>query len=275
MGSRLEGKIAVITGAASGIGEATAIRFVEEGACVVVSDLQFEAGRAVAERLGDSARFIETDVTDEAQVAAAVNLAMTTWGRLDCMFNNAGVVGAVGPIADTSGEAWGRTIAVLLHSVFYGTKHAARVMIPVRSGVILSTTSIAGVLGGLGPHGYTAAKHAVIGLTKSAASELNQHGIRVNTIAPGTIPTALTAAVLMGDPSNLAAVAEHAKNTNGLGIASDPMDIANAALYLASDEARLVSGHTLVVDAGRSVNGGSARFASAAPAMLGEGGRTD
>ncbi len=275
MGSRLDGKIAVITGAASGIGEATAIRFVEEGARVIVSDMQVEAGRAVAERLGDSARFIETDVTDEAQVAAAVNLAMTTWGRLDCMFNNAGVVGAVGPIADTSGEAWGRTIAVLLHSVFYGTKHAARVMIPVRSGVILSTTSIAGVLGGLGPHGYTTAKHAVIGLTKSAASELNQHGIRVNTIAPGTIPTALTASLIVGDPSNLAAVAEHAKNTNGLGIASDPMDIANAALYLASDEARLVSGHTLVVDAGRSINGGSARFTNAAPAMLSEAGRTE
>ncbi|MEO8266635.1 MAG: glucose 1-dehydrogenase [Ilumatobacteraceae bacterium] len=274
MGSRLEGKIAVITGAASGIGEATAIRFVEEGARVIVSDIQVETGRAVAARLGDSARFIETDVTDEAQVAAAVNLAMTTWGRLDCMFNNAGVVGAVGPIADTSAEAWGRTIAVLLHSVFYGTKHAARVMIPKRSGVILSTTSIAGVIGGLGPHGYTTAKHAVIGLTKSAASELNQHGIRVNAIAPGTIPTALTAS-LMGDPDNLAAVAEHAKNTNGLGIASDPMDIANAALYLASDEARLVSGHTLVVDAGRSINGGSARFVNAAPAMLGEAGRTD
>ena len=274
MGSRLEGKIAVITGAASGIGEATAIRFVEEGARVIACDIQVETGRAVAARLGDSARFIEADVTDEAQVAAAVNLAMTTWCRLDCMFNNAGVVGAVGPIADTSGEAWGRTIAVLLHSVFYGTKHAARVMIPVRSGVILSTTSIAGVIGGLGPHAYTTAKHAVIGLTKSAASELNQHGIRVNAIAPGTIPTALTAS-LMGDPSNLAAVAEHAKNTNGLGVASDPMDIANAALYLASDEARLVSGHTLVVDAGRSINGGSARFVNAAPAMLSEAGRTD
>jgi NAD(P)-dependent dehydrogenase (short-subunit alcohol dehydrogenase family) len=274
MGSRLEGKIAVITGAASGIGEATAIRFVEEGARIIVSDVQVDAGQAVADRLGDAARFIATDVTDEAQVAAAVDLAMSTWGRLDCMFNNAGVVGAVGPIADTSAEAWDRTIAVLLHSVFYGTKHAARVMIPVRSGVILSTTSIAGVIGGLGPHAYTAAKHAVVGLTKSAASELNQHGIRVNAIAPGTIPTALTAS-LMGDPSNLAAVAEHAKNTNGLGIASDPMDVANAALYLASDEARLVSGHTLVVDAGRSVNGGSARFASAAPAMLSEAGRND
>ena len=275
MGSRLDGKIAVITGAASGIGEATAVRFVEEGARVVVSDLQIEAGQAVADRLGDSARFIATDVTVEAQVAAAVDLAVSTWGRLDCMFNNAGVVGAVGPIAETTADAWGRTIAVLLNSVFYGTKHAARVMIPVRSGVILSTTSIAGVLGGLGPHGYTTAKHGVIGLTKSAASELNQYGIRVNTIAPGTIPTALTAGALMGDPTNLAAVAEHARNTNGLGIASDPMDIANAALYLASDEARLVSGHTLVVDAGRSVNGGSARFATAAPAMLEEAGRSD
>jgi NAD(P)-dependent dehydrogenase (short-subunit alcohol dehydrogenase family) len=275
MGSRLEGKIAVITGAASGIGEATAIRFVEEGARVVVSDVQVDAGRAVADRLGDAARFIATDVTDEDQVAAAVDLAIDTWGRLDCMFNNAGVVGAVGPIADTTGDAWRHTIDVLLHSVFYGTKHAARVMIPVRSGVILSTTSVAGVIGGLGPHAYTAAKHALVGLTKSAASELSQHGIRVNTIAPGTIPTALTAALLGGDPTNLAAVAEHARNTNGLGIASDPMDIANAALYLASDEARLVSGHTLVVDAGRSVNGGSARFASAAPAMVREGGRTD
>jgi NAD(P)-dependent dehydrogenase (short-subunit alcohol dehydrogenase family) len=274
MGSRLEGKIAVITGAASGIGEATAIRFVEEGARVVVADVQVDAGQAVADRLGDAARFIATDVTVEAQVAAAVDLAVDTWGRLDCMFNNAGVVGAVGPIAETTADAWARTIAVLLHSVFYGTKHAARAMIPVRSGVILSTTSVAGVIGGLGPHAYTTAKHAVVGLTKSAASELSQHGIRVNTIAPGTIPTAMTASLLMGDPHNVAAVAEHAKNTNGLGIASDPTDIANAALYLASDEARLVSGHTLVVDAGRTVNGGSARFAGAAPATLSDAGRS-
>jgi NAD(P)-dependent dehydrogenase (short-subunit alcohol dehydrogenase family) len=268
MSGRLETKVAVITGGASGIGEATARRFVEEGAKVVVADIQVDAGRAVAASLGDAAVFVACDVTVEDQVAAAVDLAVSTWGRLDVMFNNAGIVGAVGSIAETSSEAWSKTIDVLLNSVFYGSKHAARMMIPQRSGSIIATTSIAGVIGGLGPHAYTAAKTAVVGLTKSIASELNQYTIRVNAIAPGTIPTALTAQAITGDRSNVAAVAEHARLTNGMGIASDPIDIANAALYLASDEARLVNGHTLVVDAGRSVNGGSGRFASAAATMV-------
>ena len=268
MSGRLSGKVAVITGGASGIGEATARRFVDEGARVVVADVQDSLGQAVVDRLGDQARYVHCDVTQEDQVAAAVDLAVETWGRLDVMFNNAGIVGAVGPIADTSADAWRKTIDVLLNSVFYGTKHAARVMIPQGSGSIIATTSIAGMIGGLGPHGYTAAKTAVVGFTKSVASELNQYTIRVNAIAPGTIPTALTAQALGGDRDDLAAVAEHARRTNGMGIASDPMDVANAALYLASDEARLVNGHTLVVDAGRSINGGSARFASSAPSMV-------
>ena len=268
MSDRLSGKVAVITGGASGIGEATARRFVEEGARVVVADLQVEAGRTVAEGLGEAGRFIACDVTVEDHVAAAVAMAVDTWGRLDVMFNNAGIVGAIGPIAETSTGAWLKTMDVLLNSVFYGSKHAARVMIPQRSGAIIATTSIAGVIGGLGPHAYTTAKTAVVGLTKSLASELNQYTIRVNAIAPGTIPTALTAQAITGDRANVGAVAEHARLTNGMGLASDPMDIANAALYLASDEARLVNGHTLVVDAGRSINGGSARFATAAAAMV-------
>jgi NAD(P)-dependent dehydrogenase (short-subunit alcohol dehydrogenase family) len=268
MNGRLEGKVAVITGGASGIGEATARRFVAEGARVVVADVQAALGQSVVDSLGDSARFIACDVTVEDQVAAAVDLAVATWGQLDVMFNNAGIVGAIGPIAETPGEAWLKTIDVLLNSVFYGTKHAARVMTRQRSGSIIATTSIAGMIGGLGPHGYTAAKTAVVGFTKSVAAELNQYSIRVNAIAPGTIPTALTAQALAGDKNDLAAVAEHARRTNGLGIASDASDIANAALYLASDEARLVNGHILVVDAGRSVNGGSARFAGSASAMV-------
>jgi NAD(P)-dependent dehydrogenase (short-subunit alcohol dehydrogenase family) len=266
MGDRLQGKVAVVTGAASGIGAASARRFVAEGALVVVADVQTDLGRAVVNDLGESGRFIECDVTSEAAVAAAVQLALDTWGRLDVMFNNAGVVGAVGPIAETDSEAWHRSIDILLHSVFYGCKHAARVMVPQGSGSIISTSSIAGVIGGLGPHGYTAAKTAVVGLTKSVASELGPKGVRCNAIAPGAIPTALTAAVVSGDVTDLDAVARQSKERYGR--ASHVDDIANAALYLASDEAGYVNGHTLVVDYGRSVNGGSARFASSDATMI-------
>ena len=270
MAGRLEGQVAVITGAASGIGRASAQRFVEEGARIVVADLQVEAGQETTAALGDAARFIATDVTDEDQVAAAISLAMSTWGRLDCMFNNAGIIGAVGPLVDTTADAWHRTLDVLLTSAFYGIKHAARAMIPARSGVILSTSSVAGVIAGLGPHAYTVAKTAIVALTRSAACELAPFGIRANAIAPGTIPSAMTAAAITGDPTQLDVAAEHARTSNALGVAADPVDIANAALYLASDEARLVTGHLLVVDAGRSINGGSGRFAERAAAVIEE-----
>ncbi|MGD9995939.1 MAG: glucose 1-dehydrogenase [Ilumatobacteraceae bacterium] len=272
MADRLAGRVAVITGGASGIGEATCRRFVEEGARVVVADVQADRGRAVATDLGDAAMFVRCDVTDEDAVAGAIGLAVTTWGRLDVMMNNAGVVGAVGPIAETESSAWRSTIDVLLHSVFYGCKHAVRAMLPNGTGSIINTSSIAGVIGGLGPHAYTAAKTAVVGLTKSVAAEVGPRGLRVNAIAPGTIPTALTAAVVTGDPSDLAAVAAQSKQR--FGVSGDVRDIANAALYLASDEAGFVNGHVLVVDAGRSVNGGSARFAAASSAMVGIAGAT-
>lgn len=273
MTGRLEGKVAVITGGASGIGEGTVRRFVEEGASVVIADLQVDAGRALSAELGARTRFIATDVTVESDVAAAVDLAVSAFGRLDCMFNNAGIVGAIGPIATTDGEAWNKTIAVLLTGQFYGMKHAARVMIPQASGVILTTSSTAGIMGGLGPHTYTAAKHAVIGLTKSVASELASSGIRVNAISPGNTVTALTAAVITGDHTNTDKTAKQMATTSPLGIAGMPSDIANAALYLASDEARNVTGHTLVVDAGQTTNGGSARFHQSSPALVEEAGK--
>lgn len=270
-GGKLDGRVAVVTGGASGMGRSTVLRFLDEGASVVVADLNEGTAKetlelAAKQKASGRIRFVRTDVSREADVEAMVELAITEFGRLDVMFNNAGVIGAIGPIAETDSDAWRRSIDILLHSVFYGCKHAAKVMLPRGSGSIISTTSIAGVIGGLGPHAYTAAKTAVVGLTKSVASEVGRQGVRANAIAPGTIPTALTAVAVGGGPGDTAAVAE--QSLQRYGIASDPSDIANAALYLASDESRLVNGHTLVVDAGRSINGGSARFASADAGMV-------
>jgi NAD(P)-dependent dehydrogenase (short-subunit alcohol dehydrogenase family) len=273
MSGRLEGRVAVITGAASGIGAETARSFVANGARVVVADFQEEAGKKVAAQLGEAARFIRCDVTKEADVEAAVDLAVSAFGRLDVMVNNAGIVGAVGPIAKTSVEAWDATIDVLLRGVFLGMKHAARVMAPRKRGVILSIASTAGVVGGLGPHAYTAAKHGVVGLTKSVASELAPLGIRVNAVAPGNTVTAMTSAVITGDPNDTARAAAQIAKGSPLGIAGMPSDIANALLYLASDEARYVTAHTLVVDSGQTSAIGRTAFHDAPSEVVREAGK--
>ncbi|MGI9596091.1 MAG: SDR family oxidoreductase [Acidimicrobiales bacterium] len=265
---RLGDRVAVITGGASGIGEATARLFVAQGARVVLADLQDDRAKALADELADGAMAIRCDVTEEADVAAAVDLAVETWGRLDIMFNNAGIVGATGPIAETPAEAWDRTIAILLRGVFLGMKHGARVMIPQGSGAIISTSSTAGIQGGLGPHVYTAAKHGVIGLTKSVANELAAGGIRVNAISPGGTVTPLVAAVSTGDHEATDQVAEALDASNPLGFATTTDDTANAALYLASDDARSVTGHTLVVDAGVTTSGSSVNRFHTGPPIL-------
>ena len=255
MSGRLDGKVAVITGAASGIGAGTARMFVKEGAKVILADMQTDAGMALADELGDVARFAQCNVMIEDEVAAAVDLAVSEFGGLDVMFNNAGIVGSVGRISETSIEAWDNTMAILLRGVFLGVKHAARVMLTQNSGVIINTSSTAGILGGLGPHAYTAAKHGVIGLTKSVANELAPNGIRVNAISPGNTVTAMTATVTSGDPGAIVDATQKIAAGSPLGYAGVPDDIAAAALYLASDDARYVSGHTLVVDAGQTTAG--------------------
>ena len=272
MTGRIEGKVGVITGGASGIGEGTARRFVAEGALIIIADLQRDRGEQLAAELGAAARFITTDVTSEADISAAVDLAVSEFGRLDIMFNNAGIVGVIGPIADTPLDAWERTVAILLRGVFLGMKHASRVMVPQRSGSIISTSSIAGVTGGLGPHCYTACKHAVIGLTRSVASELATSGIRVNAVAPGNTVTAMTSAVMTGDHNATEVTSKQIAANNPLGIAGFPEDIANAALYLASEEARYISGQTIVVDGGQTTNGGSSRFHQSKTALVREAG---
>lgn len=264
----------VVTGGASGIGEATARALVAEGGRVVIADLQEEAGRALAEELGQSAAFFRTDVTAEDDIAGAVAAAQKKLGPLTGMVNNAGVVGAVGSIMETSAEAYDRTMAILSRGVFLGIKHAARAMKPHGRGCIVSLSSTAGVMGGLGPHVYTMAKHGVVGITKSAAAELAPLGIRVNAVAPGGTVTPMTRALGDGDVESTAAFI--AANSP-LGIPCEATDIANGILYLLSDDARQVTGHTLVLDAGVTTSGSGARppfFEQQATTLL-HAGKTD
>lgn len=246
---RMAGKTAVITGAASGLGEATARLMAAEGAAVVLADIDDDRGKRIADEVGGD--YVHCDVSSEDDVANLVDSAVERHGQLDCMFNNAGIVGAMGPIDEIPLEEYEFTMAVLLRSVFLGAKHAARVMKPRQSGVILSTTSVAGVHGGLGAHVYAAAKGGVIALTRNLAAELGAHSIRVNAIAPGKHVTPMNAAQLVGDPDDLDAAMEAFRTRTPIrGRVGLAEDIAHAALWLASDEAGFVSGHTLVVDGG-------------------------
>jgi NAD(P)-dependent dehydrogenase (short-subunit alcohol dehydrogenase family) len=248
---RVQGKVAVVTGAASGLGEAAARLMHAEGASVILTDIQDDRGQGVAADLGDRARYLHCDVSSEPDVAQAVDEAVREFGRLDCMFNNAGIVGTQGGIDEIPLEEYEFTMAVLLRSVFLGMKHAARVMKPQCSGVILNTTSIGGLQGGLGPHVYGAAKGAVVALTKNVAAELGAWSIRVNAIAPGKILTPMNAANLTGDPDAMDQAREaFATRTPLRGRIGEADDIAHAALWLASDDAGFVSGHVLVVDGG-------------------------
>jgi NAD(P)-dependent dehydrogenase (short-subunit alcohol dehydrogenase family) len=248
-----DGEVAVVTGAVSGIGAAFADLYVARGGSVVVADIQDAAGAAFCARLG-RAVYVHADVSREDDVAAAIDLAMQRFGRLDCMVNNAGLVGSVGSIDQIRAEHWRGTLAVLLDSVFYGMKHAARVMKPAASGTILSVASIAGVAGGLGPHAYTAAKHAVIGLTKSVGADLAAHGIRVNAVAPGATATQLVAERRGSMAAATASVAE----TSPLKRPILAMDIAETLAFLASSASANISGQTIVVDGGRTAFGQAA-----------------
>jgi NAD(P)-dependent dehydrogenase (short-subunit alcohol dehydrogenase family) len=257
---RLVGKVAVITGGASGIGKATAAEFVRNGAKVVLADVQDDLGRALAAELGhDSASYTRCDVTDEAQVAAAVDLAVSRHGKLDVMFNNAGIVGSLAraPLCDLDLADFDAVMAINTRGVMAGVKHAARVMAPRRTGSIICTASIAGVLGSVAPHPYSVSKAAVVGLVRTVAGEMARSGLRVNAISPNYIPTPLVMRLLEAwYPKE--SEEEHRRIVEGdinemEGVVLEPEDIARAALYLASDEAKYVNGHNLVVDGGFTV----------------------
>uniref|UniRef100_A0A453ASC3 Uncharacterized protein n=2 Tax=Aegilops tauschii subsp. strangulata TaxID=200361 RepID=A0A453ASC3_AEGTS len=257
---RLAGKVAVITGAASGIGKATAAEFVRNGAKVVLADVQDDLGRALAAELGaDSASYTRCDVTDEAQVAAVVDLAVARHGKLDIMLNNAGIVGSLArpELGALDLADFDAVMAINTRGVMAGVKHAARVMAPRRAGSIICTASIAGVLGQLTPHPYSVSKFAVVGLVRSVAGELARSGVRVNAISPNYILTPLVKRILE-EWYPEASGEEHRRIVEGdinemEGVVLEVEDIAKAALYLASDDSKYVNGHNLVVDGGFTV----------------------
>ena len=251
--NRLEGKIAIVTGGASGMGRATVLRFLGEGARVVVADLNEQNGAetmaiARAAGHGDHCIFVRCDVASEADVAAVVAAAELRFGSVDIAYLNAGVGGAFGPIAETSVEDWDYTFAVLSRSVFLGMKHASMAMKRHGGGVILVTASIAGMVGGGGSHAYSAAKASVISLIENVAAELGPDRIRVVGIAPGVISTPL---VHRGRPEKYAAQFTRQPWPDR----GEPEHIADVALFLCSDEARFITGETVKVDGGLLAQG--------------------
>jgi NAD(P)-dependent dehydrogenase (short-subunit alcohol dehydrogenase family) len=250
---RLDGKVAVITGATSGIGLRTAEVFIAEGANTVIAGRRAAEGEALAQRLGDRCIFLRTDVTDEEQMRALIGLAVAKFGRLDCLFNNAGAPAQTGGIEGIEVARFDEAMAGLVRSVVIGMKHAAPHMKRQGSGSIINNGSIAGRLAGFSSSLiYGAAKAAVIHLSKCVAMELGESGIRVNSISPGLIATGIFGKALglsveaaEQTPDILQRLYKTAQPIPRTGL---PEDIAQAAVFLASDESSFINGHDLVVD---------------------------
>lgn len=241
---KIQNKTAIVTGASSGIGLAIAKLFLQEGANVVFSDIN-EKGAEVVKDLGEKASFVKCDVSKSEEVQRLVDFAVERLGKLDIMVNNAGI-GALGGALDCTDEDWARVININLSGVFYGVRSAANAMKKANvKGSIINMTSILGIVGFQGAVAYSAAKGGVSNLTRAAAQDLALIGIRVNAIAPAFIKTNMTKDVLADENFN-----NMIKANTPLGYVGDPADIANAALYLASDESSYVTGIILPVDGG-------------------------
>jgi len=249
----LDGRVAIVTGGASGIGARTVRLFVEQGARVVIGDMQEELGRAVADELRGSAIFHYTEVSQEEDVRALVASAGKNFGRLDCIFNNAGFGGALGSVTETPVEEFDLTFAVLVRGVFLGMKHAAP-LLSRQGGSVINTASVAALIAGHSPHAYAAAKAAVIQLSRSVALELAPHRVRVNCICPGFIATPLALNTVGRQPTGAQLEASKAGMAGFQPIprAGEPDDIAQMALWLASEASTFVTGQHFVVDGGFS-----------------------
>jgi NAD(P)-dependent dehydrogenase (short-subunit alcohol dehydrogenase family) len=244
---RLKDKIALITGGASGIGRATSLLFAREGAHVVVVDVAIEGGNETVRQIaaaGGAATFVKADVAISSEIRDFIEATVTTHGRLDVLFNNAGVEGPAAKIADYDEDEWARVVAIDLTAVFLAMKHAIPQMVRQGGGAIISTASVAGLVGFPGSAAYAAAKAGVINLTRLAAVEYARHNVRVNCICPGIIDTPMAGRVLGGQRD------EKLNRLQPVGRFGRPEDIASAALFLASDESSFANGAPFIIDGG-------------------------
>jgi NAD(P)-dependent dehydrogenase (short-subunit alcohol dehydrogenase family) len=245
----LEGKVAIVTGAAMGIGRASALIFAREGASVVVADIDEEQGSEtvdLVESADGQASFVRTDVSVRADVAGMVQHAVETYGGLDCAHNNAGIAAPMGPLADYPDDGWDRTIAVMLTGVYLCLKAEIPRMLERGGGAIVNTASGVGLVGYPGQAAYTASKHGVIGLTKVAALDYGAKGVRVNAICPGTASTPMVDQAIEHDP----AIDDYLKALHPIGRIGQASEIAEAAVWLCTPAASFVLGAALPVDGG-------------------------
>jgi NAD(P)-dependent dehydrogenase (short-subunit alcohol dehydrogenase family) len=248
-GKQFDGKVAVVSGAASGIGEATARAFASAGAAVVLADIQVGKGEAVAASInetGGQARFVSCDMRKETDIRAVMDAAVSAFGRLDVAFNNAGIEGAQGDTAACTGENWDEVIAINLKGVWLSMKHQIPHMLAGGGGAIVNCASIAGLVGFPQIPAYVASKHGVIGLTKTAALEFAGRGVRVNAVCPGVIATPMIDRFVHGDPAAQAALVQG----EPIGRMGTPQEIADSVLWLCSSGASFTTGHALAVDGG-------------------------
>ncbi len=249
MDKQMEGKVALVTGASSGIGRATALAFAREGAKVVVADVQVEGGEETEQMIneaGGEAIFVMTDVSNAAEVERLINRAVKTYGRLDCAHNNAGIEGVTALTAECTEENWDRTININLKGVWLCMKYEIPQMLKQGSGAIVNTASVAGLVGFQGSPAYCASKGGIIQLTRAAALEYAAKGIRINAVCPGVIRTPMVERVTGGKPEVEAQFAA----LEPVGRMGTPEEIAEAVVWLCSDAASFVTGHPMVVDGG-------------------------
>jgi NAD(P)-dependent dehydrogenase (short-subunit alcohol dehydrogenase family) len=257
MAASLDGKVAVITGAASGIGLATLELFVEQGARVVAADLQAEAGQALADRFPGVVRFALCDVTQPAQIQQAIDGAAAHFGGLDVLFSNAGAGGSLAGVETFDADAWDRTHALLLRSVAAGAAYAVPHMKRRGGGSIINTSSISALQAGYAPLAYSVAKAGVLHFTRVAAAELSAHRIRINAVVPGFIATSIFGGLMNLGPEEAGKlaqqIAERSGTANPIGRSGRPRDIAEAVLFLASEASGFVTGSHLTVDGGITI----------------------